>query len=93
MAQFVDGLSVILGKPVTDQTGFTGTFDAQLEFTPEGTAFGGGLPGVPGTVPNLDSSAPSIFTVVQDQLGIKIETQKGRAEILVIDNAERPTEN
>ena len=93
MTQFVDGMSVILGKPVKDQTGYTGTFDAQFEFTPEGTAFSNGLPGVPGAAPNLDNHTPSIFTAVQDQLGIKIDAQKGSAEILVIDHAERPTAN
>jgi len=94
MKQLVDGLSNILGRPVIDKTGFTGTFDVHLEFSPEGTAFGGGLPGMPGGLPpGFDTSGPSIFTAVQDQLGLKLESQKGPAEILVIDHAERASEN
>lgn len=91
--QLATGLSSILGRPVSDQTGYTGTFDARLEFSREGTAFGGGPAGLTAQSANIDASAPSIFTVVQDQLGIRIDSQKGRAEVLVIDHAERPTEN
>jgi uncharacterized protein (TIGR03435 family) len=94
MKQFVDGLSNILGRPVIDKTAFTGTFDVHLEFSPEGTAFAGGLPGMPGGLPpGFDTSGPSIFTAVQDQLGLKLESQKGPAEVLVIDHAEKASEN
>jgi uncharacterized protein (TIGR03435 family) len=94
MTQFVDGLSNILGRPVIDKTAFTGTFDVHLQFTPEGTAFAGGFPGMPGGLPQgFDTSGPSIFTAVQDQLGLKLESQKGPADILVIDHAEKPSEN
>jgi uncharacterized protein (TIGR03435 family) len=94
MKQFADGLSNILGRPVLDKTGFTGTFDVKLEFSPEGTAFAGGLPGIPGGLPPVfDTSGPSIFTAVQDQLGLKLESQKGPGEVLIIDHAEKPSEN
>jgi uncharacterized protein (TIGR03435 family) len=62
MPLFVGALSDIVGRPVIDKTGFTGTFDVHLEFTPEGTAFAGGLPGISGGLPQgIDSSGPSIF--------------------------------
>jgi uncharacterized protein (TIGR03435 family) len=94
MKQLVDGLSNILGRPVIDKTGFTGTFDVHLEFSPEGTAFGGGLPGIPGGLPpGFDTTGPSIFTAVQDQLGLKLESQKGPGQVLVIDHAEKASEN
>jgi uncharacterized protein (TIGR03435 family) len=111
MTQFVGALSNILGRPVIDKTGFTGTFDAKLDFSPEGTTFGGrggfGPPGAPpgggggdgpapGPLPGLppsDTSAPSIFTVVEEQLGLRLESQKGPGEILVIDHAEKASEN
>ena len=94
MMQFVGALSNILGRPVIDKTGFTGTFDVHLEFSPEGTAFGAGGLGPPGGLPpGVDTSGPSIFTVLQDQLGLKLESQKGPGQILVIDHAEKPSEN
>ena len=95
MDQFINGLSNILGRPVIDKTGYTGTFDVQLQFSPEGTAFANGLPGLPPGVnlPPPDTSLPSIFTVVQEQFGLKLESQKGPGEMLVIDHAERPSEN
>ena len=103
MPEFVADLSSILGRPVIDKTGYTGTFSARLEFTPEGTAaFGpGGFGGPPGPpldpgngANNVDSSRlPSIFTAIQEQLGLKLESQKGAGEILVIDRAEKASEN
>jgi uncharacterized protein (TIGR03435 family) len=94
MPLFVGALSDIVGRPVMDKTGFTGTFDVHLEFTPEGTAFAGGLPGMPGGLPQgIDTSGPSIFTAAQERLGLKLESQKAPAEILVIDHAEKPSEN
>jgi uncharacterized protein (TIGR03435 family) len=97
MTQLAGALSNILGRPVIDKTGFTGTFDVKLDFSPEGTAFGGrgGFgppPGGPGDAPNADAP-PSIFTVIQEQLGLKLESQKGPGEVLVVDHAEKPSEN
>jgi uncharacterized protein (TIGR03435 family) len=94
MTQFVDGLSNILGRPVIDKTGYTGTFDAALEFSREGVDMVGMFGGLPAMVlPPDDDSKPSIFTALQDQLGLKLESQKGPAQILVIDHAEKASEN
>jgi uncharacterized protein (TIGR03435 family) len=97
MAQFLDALSIVLGRRVVDKTGFAGTFDIHLEFSPEGTALdrrGPGDVGLPVNAGNPDTSRPSIFTAVQEQLGLKLESQKAPAEVLVIDRVERvPTEN
>jgi uncharacterized protein (TIGR03435 family) len=94
MAQFVRVLANALGRPVIDKTGFTGTFDVHLEFTPEGTAFAGGLPGAAVGLPQgFDTSGPSIFTAVQEQLGLRLESQKGPVEVLVIDHAAKASEN
>jgi uncharacterized protein (TIGR03435 family) len=100
MTQFVNSLSNILGRPVIDKTGFKGTFDVKLDFSPEGTAFAGrggfrpppGGGGPPDAPQNVDAP-PSIFTVVQEQLGLKLESQKGPGEVLIIDHAEKATEN
>lgn len=94
MEQFVGALSNILGRPVIDKTGFKGTFDIKLDFSPEGTNFGGrGGPGLPADAGNADNAPPSIFTAIQDQLGLKLESQKGPGEVLVVDHAEKPSEN
>jgi uncharacterized protein (TIGR03435 family) len=89
MKQLVNVLSDVLGRPVIDKTGYTGTFDVKLEFSPEGTSFGGGgfRP------PPSDDSKPSIFTALQEQLGLKLESQKGPGEVLIIDHAEKASEN
>jgi uncharacterized protein (TIGR03435 family) len=91
MAQLVSALSNILARPVIDKTGFTGTFDVHLDFSREGTAaLGGGLPAEAG---NADNAPPSIFTAVQEQLGLKLESQKSSVQVLVIDHAEKASEN
>ncbi len=95
MKEFTDGLSNILGRPVVDKTGYTGNFDLALEFSQEGVDMVGLFGGAPfsGGKPSDDDSRPSIFTVLQDQLGLKLESQKGPAEVLVIDHAEKASEN
>ncbi len=79
-------LSDQLGRTVRDETGLAGVFDFKLEWQPE----------APPTRPD-DLSAPagsSLFTAVQEQLGLKLEARKGPVEILVIDHIESvPTEN
>jgi uncharacterized protein (TIGR03435 family) len=95
MSFFTEALSNIVGRPVIDKTGFTGKFNVDLEYSPEGvTAFGpaGFTPQGLSAGGNSDNK-PSIFTALQDKLGIKLESQKAPGEILVIDHAEKPTEN
>lgn len=81
----------ILDRPVVDKTGITGLFDFHLEFSPDETT-----PGFhPGTPEDglTDRRGPSIFTAVQEHLGLKLESAKGSREFLVIDHVERPSEN
>jgi uncharacterized protein (TIGR03435 family) len=73
-----------LGRPVTDKTGIKGLFDFKLQFTPDE------IRGVE-TDPAADTSAPSIFTAVREQLGLKLENQKGPVEVLVIISVEKPS--
>ncbi len=93
MTQLANALTRILGKPVIDKTGFTGTFDVKLDFSAEGTGFTAGPtpPGLP--APNFDTSSPNIFTALQDSLGVKLESTKGPGNMLYIDHAEKPSEN
>ena len=98
MAELAKMLSGALGRSVIDKTGYTAKFDLHLEFTPDlGTA---GLPA--GAVPAADPSGapapadvvnPSIFTAVQEQLGLKLESSKSPVEVLVIDSVAKPTAN
>jgi uncharacterized protein (TIGR03435 family) len=85
-------LSRLLGRTVIDRTGLTQKFDITLDWTPdESQAIQ--LPPDGPKPPTSDSPGPSIFTALQEQLGLKLESQKGPVEILVIERAEKPSEN
>jgi uncharacterized protein (TIGR03435 family) len=73
---------------VIDRTGLAGAFDVTLQFTPQRR-----LPLATAALPEPTPDAPSIFTALREQLGLKLENQRAPAEVLVIDSVERPTEN
>ncbi|MGH9240994.1 MAG: TIGR03435 family protein [Vicinamibacterales bacterium] len=76
-------LSPRLDRPVIDRTGLDGRYDFRLQWALEpGPAAGA-----------ADTSAPSLFTAIQEQLGLKLEVQKGPVQVMVIDSAQRPSEN
>ena len=77
-----------LDRPVIDETGLAGRFDVHLEFARDNAAT---TLDNPGAAP--DSAAPSIFTAVQEQLGLKLSPGKVPVEVLVIDHVEKPSEN
>lgn len=91
----VNQLAREVGRQVLDKTGLQGNYDFTLRFTSERLAPPGGPggPGGPGDAPAPDSSGPSVFTALQEQLGLKLEPQKGPVEILIIDSIERPSDN
>ena len=82
-------LSQMTQRIVEDRTGLTGNFDIDLTFTPERMPQGPPPPGV--QLPPIDPNGPSVFTAVQEQLGLKLESTRGPVEVLVIDHVERPT--
>lgn len=89
MNRVVVFLSNILGRPVIDKTGVTGLFNVHLEF-----ALDESTPGLQLILPASDERpGPSIFTAVQEQLGLKLNSANGPGEFLVIDHVERPSEN
>ena len=98
MASLARLLTGQLHRTVVDNTGLKGNYDFKLQWTrdesqspmfkgPELGPPGGASPAPP------ESSGPSIFTAIQEQLGLKLESQKGPVEILVVDHVERPSEN
>jgi uncharacterized protein (TIGR03435 family) len=83
MASFVNALSARLGHTVIDQTKLTGTYDFKLIFSPADAPAGA----------SDDKLAPSLFTAIQDELGLKLDSQKVTTEVIVIDRAEKPPQN
>jgi uncharacterized protein (TIGR03435 family) len=77
MAQLCSRLTVFAGRPVIDKTGLAGVFDLKLNFAPE----------------DATSEFPSLFTALQEQLGLRLESIKAPLEMLVIDRVERPSAN
>jgi uncharacterized protein (TIGR03435 family) len=97
MASLVDTfLPMYTGRRVVDRTGLTGGFDLALYFDNKpvpGVGPAGGLPTAAQAAEPAAADAVSIFTAVEEQLGLKLEPQTGPAEVLVIDHVERPTPN
>jgi bla regulator protein blaR1 len=88
----IHAISTQLGRPVADRTGLTGHFDINLKWTPEpgqSTMPPGGGPEPPPPDPN----GPSLFTALQEQLGLRLESEKARVETIIIDRVEKPSEN
>ena len=78
-------LSRDAGRKVVDKTGLDGLYDWELTWTPEP------LRHAPNRFPSVDPEGPSIFTAVQEQLGLSLEPAERLSVVLVIDRVERPT--
>lgn len=88
VSRLAEMLANQLGRPVRDKTGLAGLYDYTLEFSPEGLASG------LAAAPPSDQDALSLFTAVQEQLGLRLEQKKEPVDVLVIDHVEKtPTEN
>ncbi len=77
-------LAQILGRIVVSQTGLSGRYDVSLRWTPDDAA---------AAAPSTPDIPPDIFTAIQEQLGLKLESTKGPVPVLVIDSVERPSPN
>ena len=77
LPQLAELLSQITGRVVTDATGLVGDFDIDLRWTPESQP--------------AANDAPSIFTALPEQLGLRLEARRGPIRMLVIDSVDRPT--
>ncbi len=81
IADFAQTMQFFLPRPIIDHTNLTGKYDFHLSWTPD-------------TIPNPAPDAPpGLFTAVQEQLGLKLESTKALAEVLVVDHVERPSTN
>jgi uncharacterized protein (TIGR03435 family) len=89
IAQLTQMLSQLAQRIVVDKTGLSGAYDIDLTFTPDRMPQGAPPPGVP--MPNIDPNGPSLFTALQEQLGLKLDSQRAPTDVLVIDHVERPT--
>ncbi len=94
MANLAQSLSPMVGRIVFDKTELTGNYDFELTYSLEGlgSAFpgGGGPPLLNGAPPPVDPNTPNIFTALQEQLGLKLDSQRGPVDVLVIDRIEQP---
>ena len=90
MAQLALKLSEVLHEPVLDTTGVAGRFDVKLEWSPDDMQAKPPSADRSNNAPDT-ATGPSIFAALQEQLGLKLESAKVRAEVLVIDSAEKPS--
>ncbi len=90
MGEFARALSLVLERTVIDQTRISGSFDLDLVFLPDETT-SAMPPPPPGTAPGLEMKTPTMFTALQEQLGLKLQAAKAAVEIIMIDRAERPS--
>ncbi|MDR3701557.1 MAG: TIGR03435 family protein [Candidatus Sulfopaludibacter sp.] len=95
MSALAGVLSTIVGSTVVDRTGIEGQYDVSLQWTPEpGTEPLLSKSGLPLPPPPADAvPGPSIFNALQEKLGLKLEAHKVPADVIVIDRANRPSEN
>ena len=83
--------SNVLDRPVIDRTGLQGRFDFTLVWTPDESQFRG--MGVQVPPPPPDAKLPGLFTAIQEQLGLKLDSTNAPAEVIVIDSVERVSDN
>jgi bla regulator protein blaR1 len=85
-------LSRQVGRPVLDRTGLSGRYDFEMSYTPD-NGCGSRPPDGVATISDTLTDRPSLFTAIQEQLGLKLESIKGPVEVIVIDRAVKPEPN
>lgn len=86
-------LSQIVGRPILDRTGLNGKYDFELKWTPDQSSANGPLGGAAPPLLAADPDRPNIFTALQEQLGLKLDSSKGPVEVVVLDHIEKPSAN
>jgi uncharacterized protein (TIGR03435 family) len=96
MTTLASQLSRFLGRTVVDKTGLKGSYDLKLEWAPDENQVANfqelGVPEGAGAPP-ADWPGPTLFTALEEQLGLKIDSQKGPVEVLVVERVEKPSAN
>jgi len=87
MGRFAGMLVSPLQRMVVDKTGLTGPWNLEVLYTPEQPV------ALNGAVVPPNPNAPSLFTALQEQIGLKLESSRGPVDVLVIDRVNRPTED
>ena len=90
MEDFAHAMTDVTSRPVRNQTALAGQYDFHLSWTPDDAT-----PGAVGPrgSPAPDQTLASIFTALTEQLGLKLQSDKGPVDVYVIDHAEKPSEN
>ena len=87
LSMLARNLASTVYQQVEDDTGIAGNYDVSIEYAPYNENDNDLL------TPKPDSGVPSLFTALQEQLGLKLEARKGPVEVFVIDHAEKPSAN
>jgi uncharacterized protein (TIGR03435 family) len=82
--------SVVLDRPVVDQTGLSGRFDFQLNWNPDASQFSGQGARIHSDAPD---APPDLFVAIQEQMGLQLKATKAPVDVMVIDKVEKPSEN
>ena len=89
MSLLISSLSSYLNRHIVERTNLTGMFDLDLRWTPDQLPQGSA--GAPVRIMPFDPNGPSLSTALQEQLGLRVESERGRVDVLVIDSVEKPT--
>jgi uncharacterized protein (TIGR03435 family) len=94
MKDFCHGMQeAVMDKPVVDQTGLTGRYDFNLNWTPDESQFASFGAHIPPPNPDDPNALPSLYTALQEQLGLKMEATKANVDVMVIDHIDKPSAN
>jgi uncharacterized protein (TIGR03435 family) len=94
MKNFCHGMQeAVMDKPVVDQTGLTGRYDFTLNWQPDQSQFSSFGAHIPPPDPNDPNPLPSLYTALQEQLGLKMESTKANVDVMVIDHIDKPSAN
>jgi len=96
MAEFAKWMQgSVTDRPIVDQTGLKDRYDFTLKWTPDDSQFAAfrSTGAIPQVNPEDTNAPPSLYTAVQEQLGLKLDPVKAQDEVMVVDHVEKPSEN